>query len=148
MNICTCVGLLQRVFRVFLRFSSLVGGKRVSVGTSCFGDSKLTSKPESEELESSSRPPSLQKEYSDDIAPTLACCNAKRSSTFTLILLYESKILLLYDYIHILKRPIEPSSILRLLNKFTLLFYNIDKHFYIFYQILPKKLCRIDFNIP
>lgn len=63
----------------------------MSVGISCFGDSKLTSKPESEELESSSKPPSLQKEYSDDIAPTVSCCNAKRSSTFTLIPLYESK---------------------------------------------------------
>lgn len=74
-NLYTCVGLLQRVFRVFLRFSSLAGGNRVSAGTSCFGDSKLTSKPESEELESSSKPPSLQNEYSDDIA--VSCYNAK-----------------------------------------------------------------------
>lgn len=133
MNIYTCVGLLQRVFRVFLRFSSLVGGKRVSVGTSCFGDSKLTSKPESEELESSSKPPSLQKEYSDDIAPTLACCNAKRSSTFNSNSFIRIKVLLLYDYIHILKRPIESPSVLRLLNKITLLFYNIDKHFFTFF---------------
>lgn len=64
---CTCVGLLHRVFRAFLRFSSFAGGKRVSACISCLGDSKLTSKPESEELESSSKPPSLQNEYSDDM---------------------------------------------------------------------------------
>jgi len=61
------------VFRTFLRFSSLPGGKRESVGISCFGDSKLTSKPESDELDSSSKPLSLQNGYSDDIV--VSCCN-------------------------------------------------------------------------
>jgi hypothetical protein len=57
----TWVGLLQRELRVFFRFSSLpVVNISLSAGNSCFGDSKLTSKPESEELDISSKPPSLQ----------------------------------------------------------------------------------------
>ena len=82
----TCVGLLHRVFRVFFRFSSFAGGNRASVCASCLGDSKLTSKPESEELDSSSKPPSLQNEYSEDM---LRLSISERDKYFTGLLFYE-----------------------------------------------------------